>query len=437
MLLSKNSILANLKEVLGHGGFRKYLKSTGWMLFGKTSTMAISLIATFYIARNLGPANYGELSYALGVISLIGFIAPLGLDGILYRELIRHPEKKHILLGTTFLLRFFSGLLVCVATISFALFFNFDDVSKVLILVLSGTFLFNSFHIVNYEFLSRSQAHYQAIILTISSIILNILKILVIFYGQGVIYLACVLLFESILLAGLYTSTYLWKSNDKLSDWSWNLQCAKEMLRDSFPIIFVTGFTLIYAKIDIVFIKKILGAEQVGLYDAAVRLVDVWNFIPAVLGTALFPAIVNAEKHSYDLFIKRTLYATLLFFLAPLCISTLVWFFSKEIILLLYGDQFFESVAVLKIYIWSLIGTSLGIHVQAYLTLKNYRVLLILSSLIPMIVNISLNLLWIPSYGIIGAAYATVISYSLIPLFLVFKYKSFLHKSNNDPHEKH
>lgn len=428
---------AFIKDLIEHTGFQKYLRSTGWMFFGKIATMAISLIATLYIARNLGPTNYGELSYALSVISLVGFIAPLGLDGILYRELIRYPERKFVLLGTTFTLRIISGFFVTITAICFALFFNFDDVSRTLILILSGTFLFNSFQIVNYEFLSRSQAHYQAIILTISSLILNSLKILTIFLGQGVIYLASILLLESILLASLYLGTYLWKTNDRLSNWAWDSKIAKGMLQDSLPIIFVTGFTLVYAKIDQIFIKNLLGAEQVGIYDAAVRLVDIWNFIPAVLSTALFPAIVNAEKHSHSLFVKRTLRATLLFFLAPLLIAIAVWFFSREIILILYGQQFFGSIAVLEIYIWSLIGTSLGIHVQAYLTLKNYRTLLIVSSLVPMIVNIYLNLLWIPSYGIIGAAYATLISYSMIPLFLVFKYKSFLRNDSQDTHEKH
>jgi hypothetical protein len=71
-IMSSASIyIDKAKGVWGHAGFQKYFQNTGWMFLGKIASLAISFIATAYIARNLGPTNYGELSYA---ISFVGFV---------------------------------------------------------------------------------------------------------------------------------------------------------------------------------------------------------------------------------------------------------------------------------------------------------------------------------------------------------------------------
>lgn len=391
------------------------------MLGGRIATMAISFLAMLYIARNLGPTNFGQLSYALSVVGLIGFIAPLGLDGILYRELIRHPERRSELFGTSLILRLVAGSMVAIATIIVAITLTSDDVSRIIIIILSGTFIFNAFQQVNFDFLSRAQSQYQAIISVIVSLVLNILKALTIYLGEGVIYLALILLFESILNAILYLCVYYRKTGDRMSNWKWDSSLAVLLLRDSLPIMFLSGFAIIYARIDQVFIKHILGPAEVGLYDAAVRLVDVWNFIPGALIAALFPAVVNAEKVSEVLLQVRAKKATLLYLFIPIIVAVPTTILASFVVEILYGPAFSASADVLRVYIWSFVGTSLGIHFHGYLIIKNERALLVVSSLIPMLVNIALNLLWIPEFGIMGAAYATVIAYSLVPCFFVFR----------------
>ncbi len=409
---SKNYIKEKLKE----GGFRKHLKNVSWMLGGRITSMFISFIATLYIARHLGPTNYGQLSYALSVVGILGFIAPLGLDSVLYRELVKFPERKNELLGTTLLLKLLAGILVATGTFFITFFSNTDDVSRVLIFILSGTFLFNAFQIINFEFLSRSESKYQSVISVLVTIILNILKILVLILGKGVIYLSLILLLESILYAALYVFIYQKKIENGIGKWTWNSSVAIMLLRDGFPVILVTGFTVIYARIDQIFIRHMIDVQSVGIYDAAVRLVDVWNFIPGAIVGALFPAIVRLQNSSITMYKIRMLKLAALLTIIPLCLSLCTTFFAPLIIKLLYGPSFIESSAILRVYIWSAIGTSLGILVQNSLIAKNERALLVISSLVPMIVNVLLNIYWIPLYGIVGSAYATLFSYSLVPL---------------------
>ena len=83
-----------IKEKWQHAGFQKYFQNTWWIFSMKVLSMLVSLLATLYIARNLGPTNFGQLSYATSFVSIFSFMASLGIDSVLYRELIKYPNKK-------------------------------------------------------------------------------------------------------------------------------------------------------------------------------------------------------------------------------------------------------------------------------------------------------------------------------------------------------
>ena len=88
--------------------------------------MVISLFVGIYVARYLGPERYGLLSYALSFVWLFSSLASLGLDDILVRELVSHPEKRQNLLGTVFWLKV-CGAIVMGAAIALVLQFKTED----------------------------------------------------------------------------------------------------------------------------------------------------------------------------------------------------------------------------------------------------------------------------------------------------------------------
>ncbi len=411
-----------IKDKWAESSFQKYFKNMSWMFGTRIISMGISFLAIIYIARVLGPTNFGQLSYALSFVALFGFIASLGIDSILYRDLIKYPEKRLQFLGTAFSIKFYAGVFAAIIIITFALFFVEDDVSKILIFILSGTFILNAFQIIIFDFQSRADSKYPSIVTLVVTLILNILKIAVIANGHGVIYLALILLLESLLYAVLYVFIYEKKTHDTITLWRFDRQYALSLLKDSSPLIILSTFSIIYTRIDQVFIKHMIDATAVGLYDSAVRVSEVWYFIPLVIVTALYPAIINAKKTSEELYNKRLGKLALLLFFLAVIISIPVSLFAPFITHLLYGNAFIDGAAVLNIYVWSTIGTFLGVLVFQYLITENYRKILSFIAFVPMICNVILNILWIPIYGIQGAAYATLISYSLIPLsLLLFK----------------
>jgi O-antigen/teichoic acid export membrane protein len=99
--------------------------------------------------------------------------------------------------------------------------------------------------------------------------------------------------------------------------------------------------------------------------------------------------------------------------------------FSKEIINIIFGAEFQSAAPVLTIYIWAGVAVFLGVASSQYLITENFTRLSFFRTLMGMVFNIILNLIFIPKYGIIGAAYATLISYSISTFSLVFIKKTF------------
>jgi len=286
--------------------------------------------------------------------------------------------------------------------------------------ILSGTFIFNAFQIISFEFQARVESKYPSIISFAVALILNTLKIIVIINGGGVIYLASILLLESILYAVFYLFFYRRKLGEKISEWKFDKNISLTLIKDSWPIIFTSAFALIYARVDQILIKHLMDSSYVGIYSSAVAVAEAWYFIPNIIMPSLFPAIINAKMSSEEIYHSRIRKLSLLLLVLSVGVASLTTIFAPLIMRLIYGSAFIGGAIILQIYVWSSVGTFLGNLAMNYLIAENKKKLLALINFVPMVINIILNLMFIPKYGIVGSAYATLISYTLGPISLLF-----------------
>jgi O-antigen/teichoic acid export membrane protein len=400
-------------------GFKRYIISTGWSLISRAIGLFISFFVTIYMVRYLGPDNYGQLSYAVSFVSIFSIIATLGIDSILYRDIVSEPEKTGEYMGTAIGLKLLAGIFACLLTISSALLLSPKDISLHLIIIISFTFIFNSFNIIVYEFQARIQQKYPALISLVVVIILNTLKLLIFYFNKGIYYLACVLLLESMLYAALYI-IYRRKIYGAFSNWHFKKETAIYILKSSWPLIITAVFSVIYTRIDQVMIKNMLNSSSVGIYDAAVRLSEAWNFIPGIIASSFFPAIINAKKVSTQLYKRRLLTLIGGLFCLALIVAMPISMFSPYIIDLLYGASYSASASILSIYIWSGMWFSISLVLHYFLVNENRLRTLFICSFVATLLNIILNLYLIPLYGINGAAWATFLSYIVISLPTIY-----------------
>ena len=179
----------------------------------------------------------------------------------------------------------------------------------------------------------------------------------------------------------------------------------------------------VYLKIDQVMIGAMMGNYEVGIYAAGVKLVEVWYFIPGVICGSLFPAIVNDKKTGEEMYKKRLRNFYTLMVIIPVLMAAIIAPLSKSIIFFIFGDGYLESAGVLQIYIWSSLGLFLGQAVTQYLMSENLVKTIFWLNFLAMVVNVILNLVLISILGLSGAAWATLISYMIIPLYIFLQRK--------------
>jgi len=407
--------LLKLKQSINASNPLRYFKSAGWLVLAKLLGMVVSLITTIYITRTLGPQNFGELSYAQSVVGILGFLGALASGSIIYRDLIKQPYPSKIILGTAWVVSFLTSILTLAIVFIFSLAVPHDLLTKQVLYILAFAQFFNAFNIIRSVFLAQAETKALSLLQLGHHIIISLAKVIAMISGHGVLVLAAIMFVEQFLTALYLSLLYTHHHKHSLKEWSFKYPYAKQLLKDSLPFIIITSSALISGRIDQVMIKHSLDTATVGLYQAAVQLSEVWQILPGLVLSALFPAIVNAKKHNEDTYHKRLkIFAGAITFYGILAFL-FTFIFAPFIINFIYGAEFLGSVPIIRVYTWSAIGTVLGYLVSYWLVSENWRTIQMLTGVIPMLINVILNFIWIPIYGAIGAAAATAISYTILP----------------------
>jgi len=404
-------MLPKLKQLKNHKGFMKYFKNTSWLFAEKILRMIVGLFVGVWVARYLGPEKYGMLSYAQAFVGIFSAIATLGLNGIVVRELVKYSQKESELLGTAFILKLFGAVLTLLVLYIVIQFTSNDNLTNSLIFIIASATIFQAFNVIDFYFQAKVMSKYVVFANSTSLLLSSIVKIVLILNQAPLIYFAFIVLFDSIVLAIGYIYWYFKiKREFFIKKINFSFDLAKSLLKDSWPLILSGIVISIYMKIDQVMIKEMLDSEAVGNYAVAVRLSEIWYFIPMVITSSLFPAIVNAKKISEELYYKRLQKLYDLMVWIAISIAIPITFLSDWIVNLLYGIQYSESADVLKVHIWAGVFVFLGVASGKWFLSENLQKLAFYRTLFGAIINIILNFIMIPKYGIIGASIATLIS---------------------------
>jgi O-antigen/teichoic acid export membrane protein len=419
-------MIEKIKFLFAHKNFMKYFKNTSWLFGEKILRIFSGLFVGVWVAKFLGPGNFGLLSYAQSFVGLFLVIASLGLDGIVVRELVKDQSRREELLGTAFWLKVMGAIAVLIIIIIAINFTSNNRYTNTLILIVTAATIFQSFNVIDFYFQSKVLSRYAVYANIINLILSSLLKIALILFEAPLIAFVYVVVFDSITLAIGLIFFYVKQSSDfKVQKFLLNKSTAILLLKDSWPLILSGIVISIYMKIDQVMLKEMLGSEAVGQYAVAVRLSEAWYFIPMVITSSLFPAIVNAKKISEDLYYNRLqkLYDTM--FWTAILIAITVTLFSDWAVSLLFGEQYDQVSGILKWHIWAGVLVFFGAARHKWVLNQNLQRYEIYIDLIGALTNVVLNFIFIKLYGVYGAAFATLASYFLGSIIVSFFIKEF------------
>jgi len=342
-------------------------------------------------------------------------VATLGLDAILFRNIIKDKENEKTLMKTGYITRIIAGISLFMLTSLSACFYSDNKVFVWMMIILAFGMIIDAFSIYKEYFAAHVQNKYIAISSIFSNIFSSLLKILFIFTKLGVVWFALAFIVQK--LFNVLSLKYFYSKKSTKEIGTYDKKLAKQMLNDSWPLIFTSFAGLLYMYTDQILIEYYLDVEHVGLYVAATKLVMFFYVIPQILSNIIYPKIMEMHKNFETVkFLSKMEKIYFINFIIAASILSFFLLFGKWLIRFLFNNAFASSVDVLFIYSFGLIFVFFAANNNKLLMIDNLQKLMLGRNILGLGMNVVLNILLIPLYGIKGAAIATVFTEMIVML---------------------
>lgn len=393
--------------------FALIIRNSGWLIVGKCLTLGMAFLSVAVVARVYGPSEFGALSLSLSIVTLLIPLIQLGLNGIVTRDLVNRPDWQGKILGTVILMRSvgtaFSMLMIALL-IWLGIFDDFTISSYVQILLLGE--LAKVGLTFSFWFESRTQGRVVALCEFFATLTASILRIALSALEVDFKYIVYSHALEGGLIGIIFAFAFrLWaQPRHRLSVSS---SLAIYYLKRCAPLIASSATAVVYQKIDQVMLAHYMDHTAVGIYAVASRISEVWYFVPTMIAVSAFPTILNARMKSdvvYRAYLQRIFdYLALLGFFAA--IATV--FISPWFIDLLFGSGYSEASAVLVVHVWGGVFISMRALVSKWILAEDILRYSLISQGAGALINVALNIVMIPLWGLMGAAISTLIAYAV------------------------
>ncbi|SJZ67949.1 polysaccharide transporter, PST family [Trichlorobacter thiogenes] len=373
--------------------------------------MGIGLIVGVWVARYLGPEQFGAFNFAIAFVALFGAFVSLGLDSIVVRDIVREPEKKHEILSSAFVLKLCGGCIAFImAWASIFVIRPADSQAHWLVGIIASGMIFQSLDTIDLWFQSQVQSKYTVLAKNGAFVVLACVKVILILNKAPLTTFAWAALAE-IILAGVGLLLFYLKQQTFRMLWHPSLDRSIRLFNSGWPLILSGMLIMIYMKIDQIMLGSMMGDKAVGVYSAATKVSEVWYFIPTVISVSIYPTLIESYHKSEELFYHKLKMIMGYLFWGSLLLGMIITRFSREIVALMYGASYAEASSVLSIHIYSGVVVSMGIVFSQKYILDNTTRVSMIGTALGAIANVLLNLWLIDKYGINGAAISTLVSY--------------------------
>ncbi|WHY76635.1 flippase [Neobacillus sp. WH10] len=399
----------------------KFIKNTSWLMFENIFRMVLSIIVTSLMARYLGTHNFGVISYGTAYITIFATVSKLGIDSILVHEIIQNREETGKMVGTTIVLRLLSSLLSVLIIYVIVAYLNPDNSTLQLItFIQSISLLFVALDTVGFWFQSNLESKYAVISKSVAFILVSIWRLGLIYFNASMTYFAFSTILETFVIGAFIVAFYFKFKGQRLG---FSAQIAKRLLLRSYHFIIAGLLITIYTQISRIMTGQMAGESAVGIYAAAATVSSLWVFVPNALIESARPLVMTAKSKNEGVYVERykKLLCSIIWF--GVIASVIITALSKPIIIIVFGNEYIESIGVMAVLIWSRIFSLIGTARSIWLVSENFIHLQKYFVGIGAFVNVVLNLMLIPFYGAFGAAIATLFAevFSSTLALLLFK----------------
>lgn len=393
----------------------KIISNAGWQVLDRLLRMGVGVVISVWIARALGPDDFGALNWMLALVGLFFATTTMGLNEILVRELVQRPDKAPALIGTALALQFGGALVGMAMTLGLVAVLRPGDTEAwMLALVVLPTLLMQVSDVLRYHYQALQETRFVVLVSGAAFVVVTVVRVVLLLSGAPMIAFALVTTLE-MGLAGL-GMVMVFAGQSKARGWGlgrlrveWGRALA--LLAASWPLVLTGLATLVNMKIDQVMLGQMSDDATVGIYSAAVRLSELWYFLPLVISGAAFPAIVGVygKDEAAAGWAWRRLYASMLWL--GIAAGVMASLLSGWFVPFLFGAAYAGAAPVLAVHIWAGVAVCVGLVWSKWMLLEGRQQILLVVQFGAAILNVGLNLWLIPLMGAMGAAVATLASY--------------------------
>lgn len=406
-------------------------KNTAFITLAYIGQKVISFVYFTIIARQIGAENTGKYFFALSFTTIFVVFIDLGLTQVLIRESARFKDKTANYFSTVLSAKLFFAFFTYLATIIAINLLGYSEETKHLVYLSAVTMVFDSLHLSIYGVIRAiGSLKYEAIGIIASQFITLALGSVFLYLDLPLIYLIAAFTIPSFLNV-CYASLVMSKKYGIRLNLHLDKNDLKLFLRLAAPFALAAIFARIYSYIDSVLLSKMMGDSAVGWYSIAYKITFAFQFIPMALTASIYPRFSEyflQDKESLASVFERSLkYLWIVVF--PIAIGIAI--LARDIVLSIYSTDYFNSILPLQILILGLIFSFVSFPIGAFLNATNRQTTQTIIVFCVLVLNVVLNIILIPQYGVIGAAISATVGNVLLTAVGYY----FISRSSNISHK--
>ncbi|MFA6047396.1 MAG: flippase [Parcubacteria group bacterium] len=379
----------------------------------KILSTVLALVSIGIITRYLGQKGFGDYATVLAFFSLFAALSDLGLYSISTREISREGADETKIMGNMFSLRILSSLVVLILAPAIVYFFPYSPEVKGGIIIAAGSYVFScAYQILNGVFQKNLAMDKVAFSETLGKALQVILVIMAVKYDLGFVWIIWALFFYMVFSFAL---VFWWSRRYIKIRPQFDFSYWKKFLKESYPIGIAAVISFLYFKMDTILLSVMRSSSDVGIYNAAYKVVENITFFPGMIMGLIFPIMSHSIFTDKARFLEISNKTFKVFFLVvvPLIVGTL--FLSEGVINLIGGAGFTESSAVLEILVFSLALIFFGNFYNSILIAGNLQKKLMFVLGAAAVFNFSINYFFaIPQFSYTGAAVVSVMTQLIV-----------------------
>ncbi len=398
----------------------KIAKNTLFLTMASIGQKAIAFVYFLIVARIIKPENTGYYFFAVSMITVFSVVGDFGITPVLIREMAKQTSQKAQYLRRALAIKLPFISLSVVLVLLYVFIGSNEKIVEGLILVAILVLVLDSLSLLFYGALrAKQKLQYESFGMFGGMVLTAGVGGFVLLTSQSLYGLVIALIagstFNLLLSGSRVIQTFgpgaLLPKADK--------EFAHVLLKTALPFALAAIFVKVYSYVDSIIIKEVLTPTDLGLYAIAYKFTYAFQFLPLAFIAALYPAlseqIYRNREEALKTFHKAMWYMMLL--VTPIVLGLYV--IADEVILLA-GEEYALAIPVFQMLIFVLFPIFLDFPIGSLLNAANRQTTKTTILGITMVVNIGLNLLFVPKFGIMGAAYAALISFSFLFILGVY-----------------